>query len=315
MYEIFGLIATIVFGVLSIWFYIRKRRPCGIRFFAIDSINVYSNLSLDFDNLEIQANGKKIDSDLLFFSGVFVCDGHSDIKGSDHKLTLELPCKCKWNDIKISSKSQDLDATVTINHEKQETAWLFFDQFRMKEFITIKALIECNNQKLLSQLHNFHTNIKFFHRIEDTDNVRIGVAIRRQVNVLVHFILQIPFVVMALMTSLLLFVVVGSSPLTYIDKDSKVMYRAHVNPNNNVSLHNYSSIKSFFSLSEKEVSPKDFREKYIVMIKYNRYSLVNLSLIIICILTLCFLIVLLVRRNLNYFRNRRLLNMYFGEGL
>lgn len=249
MFDMIGIIATIIIGILGIlfsyWLYIRKKRPCEILFLAIDCINVYNKLSLDFESLEIKTNNQKIDNDLLFFSGVFICNGHSDIKGDNHTLNIELPNNCKWDDIKISSKSRDLVAGVEIDHTKPNSAILSFEQFRMKEFITIKGLIECNNEKVIENLYSFHNKINFFHRIEDTEKIKIGIIIDRQLKLWQHLLKQIPFVVMIILTIGMAMSGLSTSPLSYQNRNTQSIYIAHVNDKGNVVLRDKKSILFF----------------------------------------------------------------------
>lgn len=317
MFELLGFIATIVFGILSIWLtvwlYKRKKRPCEILFLAIDSINVYSKLSLGFDGLEILAKGQKIDNDLLFFSGAFVCNGHADIKGSKNKIRIELPENCTWNDLKISSKSSDLIANISINQANTRQARLVFGQFRMEEFITIKGLVECNNQTVLNNLDNFHNIIKFYHRIEDTEGVKIGLAIRRQIKLWVHFVRQIPFVMMIVLSLLMMLWGVQRSPLIYQEKETGTLYHAHVNARGNVLLHENTTITDFFSKSKKEISPDLFTKEYKIIAKYEKYGPVNIFVFVMMGSMVLFVSLFLFFRNKYYFRDRRLLRMYVGE--
>lgn len=317
LFELLGLIATVVFGILgiwvTIWIYKRKKRPCEILFLAIDCINVYSKLSLGFDSLEIQAKGQKVDNDLLFFSGVFVCNGHADIKGNNHKIRIELPTNCIWNDLKISSKSRDLLATININQANLSQARLCFGQFRMEEFITIKGLIECNNQDILENLDSFHSKIKFHHRIEDTEGVKIGLAIRRQIKLWVHLLRQLPFVLMIVLSILTMSLGVNKSPLTYMEKDTQTLYYAQVNDRGNVILREKSSISDFLGKTKKIVSPRYFKEKYVLLAQYEKYGFANVLTFIMFGSMVLFMVVFLYLRNKHYFRDRRLLRMYVGE--
>lgn len=317
MNDLLGIIATLIVGAAGIWFsywlYSRKKRPCEVLFLAIDCINVYNKFSLDFDSLEILAKGKRIDNNLLFLSGVFVCNGHADIKGKNNKIHIELPDNCKWNDIKISSKSRDLLASVAINQNKPKQAKLTIGQFRMKEFITVKGLIECNDYETQSSLDNFHNSIKFFHRIEDTEDVNIGVAIRRQMKLWMHIMRQIPFVVMIVTSVFLMCSSYGISPLTYQDKDTKIIYSAQVNNRGNITLRDNTSFSDFWEDSKVEISPKEFKKRYEVVTKYEKYSIANMVTLVITGSTVLITIVFLFLRNKHYFRARRLLRMYVGE--
>lgn len=317
MFDLISIVVTVIFSIAGIsfsyWLYARKKRPCEILFLSIDCINVYDKLSLDFDSLEILANGQTVDNDLLFFSGVFVCNGHADIKGNNHTIRLELPDSCKWKDVKISSKSRGLIANIKIKQPDNKTAKLIFGQFRMSEFITVKGLVECRDKGTLRNLDNFYNKIKFFHRIEDTENVNLGTVTRRQVRLWKHLAMQIPFMLMVILSFKMILDGSVTSPLCYQDKDTKAIYHAQVNENDNIVLWDITSLSEIFGRPEKEVNPIVFRDQYSIKMKYEKYSLSYLvSVVILGGMTL-FLLVFLFIRNKHYFRDRRLLRMYIGE--
>ena len=316
MCDMIGIIVTIVIGILTIWFsywlIVRKKRPCEILFLAIDCINVYNKLSLDFDSLEIKTNGERIDNDLLFFSGVFVCNGHSDIKGDKHNLDIQLPKNCKWNDIKISSISRDLVAGIGINHDNPSKAVLNFGQFRMNEFITVKGLVECNEKKTLENLNNFHNGIKFFHRIEDTEKVKTGVIVDRQVKMRSHLLMQIPFLGMIVFTIIMMFMGTESSPIVYQQKDKHELYHARINERGNIVLHENSSVLSFWE-SDRQITLQDFKENYKTIAKYEKYDSIDISTYIIWAIMDLIVVIYLFFYNKRYFRDRKRMRMYVGE--
>ncbi len=317
MCDMIGIIVTIVIGILTIWFsywlLVRKKRPCEILFLAIDCINVYNKLSQDFDGLEIKTNGEKINNDLLFFSGAFVCNGYKDIKGEGNQLSIKLPAECKWKNIKISSLSKELKATIGIDQEDASKAFLSFGQFRMKEFITIKGLIECKDRNILKSLRAFHKKIDFFHRIEDTDAVTTDVIIERQAKLSHHILPQLPFVVMILVTLFLYISVLSTSPISYQCQPSDILYRARVSENGNILLHDRSSVFNFLGNDEKEISPKEFRKSYTVVTNYEKYDSDDILIIVIWGFMDIFIGLFLYFYNRKYFRNRKRMRMYIGE--
>ena len=310
-----GIIATILFSGLGIgvtyWLYIRKKRPCDILFLAIDCINVYNKLSLDFDSLEIKTNGQNIDNDLLFFSGVFVCNGHSDIKGESNIVNIELPENCKWNDIKISSISRELVAGVDIDKDNSQKALLTFGQFRMKEYITIKGLIECNNRKFLDNLYVFHHRIRFFHRIEDTENVKVGVIVDRQIKLWQHVLRQIPFLLMIVLTLVVIASGTSKQPLRYQNVDTHEMYYAQVNDKGNVVLRDRLSAMNFFGANKHEISAQKFKKKYVAAVEYEGYEVDIMFMLFLGVMDII-LSGYLIWLNRNYFRDRKRMRMYVG---
>lgn len=317
MVNILGLSATVFFGIVSIlltvWLIRRKKRPCEILFLATDCINLYNKLSIGLESLELRANNKKIDNDLLFFSGVFVCNGSSDIKGNNHLLTMRLPEKCKWVDLKIVSHSEGLETSISIDSEKQGEANLVFNQFRMGEFINIKGLLECQNRDILKPLYNFHYKIKYKHRIEDTENVNISEFPRNQMKLYKFLLRQIPFVIMLIITIYFLFAYPNVSPISFLNIEDNKEYFAHSMNNGNIEVWEVEQVNKTLNPDKKQITPQMFKKTYIIRGKYHRndfFYIINyllygaMSLFILC---------LLVIRNRNYFRARKLSQRYLGE--
>lgn len=317
MCDMVGIIVSVVLAgitlVFSYWLIVRKKRPCEILFLAIDCINVYNKLSQDFDGLEIKTNGEKINNDLLFFSGAFVCNGYKDIKGEGNQLSIKLPAECKWKNIKISSLSKELKATIGIDQEDASKAFLSFGQFRMKEFITIKGLIECKDRNILKSLRAFHKKIDFFHRIEDTEKVNTDVIIERQEKLWLHILLQLPFVTTILGTLFLFNIVSSTTPISYKCPQSDILFRAQVSENGNILLRDRSSFFNFMNHNEKEISPKKFKENYEVVTKYEKYDGDDILTIVIWGFMDIFIGLFLYFYNRKYFRNRKRMRMYIGE--
>lgn len=312
-----GLVATVFFGIVSIWLTIwlirRKKRPCEILFLATDCINLYNKLSIGLESLELRANNKKIDNDLLFFSGVFVCNGNSDIKGDNHLLTLSLPDKCRWADIKVSSLSDGLVASVSIIPDKQGEANLVFDQFRMGEFINIKGLVECQNKDALKPLYNFHHKISFNHRIEDTEKVRISEFPRSQMK-LVRFILsQIPFILMFIVTLFFLFIIPNVSPISFQNRENKKEYFAHSLNNGSIEVWEIEKRNEIFSNNKIKMTPQMFKGLYTICGKYHRNDVLFAINYILYGVMAIFLFFFLVVKNRKYFRARILSQRYLGE--
>lgn len=312
-----GLIATVFFGVVSIWLTIwlirRKKRPCQILFLATDCINLYNKLTIGLESLELRANNKKIDNDLLFFSGVFVCNGNSDIKGENHLLTLGLPEKCRWADIKVTSLSDGLVASVAINPDKQREANLLFDQFRMEEFINIKGLIECQNKESLKPLYNFHHKISYIHRIEDTEKVKISEFPRNQMKLRNFILRQIPLVLMLLLSLYILFVIPNVSPISFENIENKKEYYAHSLNNGNIEVWEVQNRNLLFNNYKENMSQQSFKDLYTICGKYHRDDIFyTLNIILYGSMTI-FLLLFLIFKNKKYFRSRLLSQKYLGD--
>lgn len=106
---ILGLLATIVFGILSIDLFKRKRRPCKLTYFPSEAINLYRNLAMGFDNLEILKDKQPIKNNIVYLSGVLACNGDIDITGNNHVVLMSLPDGYKWMGVKVSNCTKGMD--------------------------------------------------------------------------------------------------------------------------------------------------------------------------------------------------------------
>ena len=314
---IIGLIVTVLFGILSIWLTIwmvrRKKRPCEIIFLATDCINLYNKLTLGFDSLELRANKKEVKNDLLFFSGVFVSNGLSDIKSLSNIIRMQLPPKCKWSDLQVSSQSEGVQASISIIPDKPESANLVFDQFRMKEFIAIKGLIECQDQELLQSIYEFHKSIKYTHRIVDTDPVLKSEFSRNHTGLFPFFLHQIPFIIMLVMILVSMFKVKNLNPINYLNVKNHSEYYAMVLSNGNVMVHEPGWFNELFGMNKKEISLQEFKANYQIIGEYKTISpIVIIDYVMFGIMVLI-ISIFLVRRIRYYFHTRRLTQLYLCD--
>lgn len=79
---IFGFIATLIFGVLSIYLYIRKRYPVSIVYIEEQAVGLFDSIVKNFPNITILHDNKVINESLVLLKGSIVNDGSADIKES-----------------------------------------------------------------------------------------------------------------------------------------------------------------------------------------------------------------------------------------
>lgn len=163
-----GLIATVIFGLLSIYIVLRRRYPGKITFVRQESLGLYDTIIKNFPQIQILYNDKAINEQLVYLKGSFINTGTIDISETmvEEKLSLFLPEDMKWIDAKISKTSPRLNSSVAVSDNK-----LTFNLglFRINEFLQVEALAEVKNGKNQSSLLN--KSFSFQHRIANTQQV------------------------------------------------------------------------------------------------------------------------------------------------
>lgn len=270
---ILGLIATIVFGVLSIDLFKRKRRPCKLTYFPSETINIYRNLTKGFDCIEVLKNDKPIKNNVIFLSGIISCNGDVDLTGSDNVVQMCLPEGYKWLDVKIASCSEGIDAQFSIAKETNRNASLCFGLFRVNEYIKLQALVEYENENKMSSLNDLHRKITFSHRIQNTSDVERGDYIRSFIPMKRFCYLVIANIIVLSIVFWGLIQLGSSDNVIYKNCKTGEEYSCMVSDDNMIELYSRSIKESFFELRPKKVSIDDFRKQYVPVFQYKRMNL------------------------------------------
>ena len=277
---ILGLIATIVFGVLSVDLFKRKRRPCKLTYFPSETINIYRNLTKGFDSIEVLKNDEPIRNNVILLSGVISCNGDVDLTGNDNVVHMCLPEGYKWLDVKIDSCSEGVNAKFSITNENNRNASLCFDLFRVNEYIKIQALVEYEDEKKLSSLNDLHSKITFSHRIQNTSDVEKGDYLRSYIPMRRFHLFVLANVIFwsLFYGGMLLFA--NSDDVIYKDRRTGKEYSCMVSSDNMIEL-NSRSIKDFcFELRPKKINIDEFRRQYVPVFQYKRMNLRSMSFLL-----------------------------------
>lgn len=271
--EILGLIATIVFGILSIDLFKRKRRPCKLTYFPSEAINLYRNLAMGFDNLEILKDKQPIKNNIVYLSGVFASNGDMDITGDNHVVSMHLPEGCKWMGVKVGNSTKGINAKFYVNEDDPRNATLSFDLFRVKEYINLQALVEYEDVKAMSSLYNLHRDITFSHRIENTGDVENGEIIKRYIPLKrKYFFLAIILLMITVFFSMIMFLD-NSDNVIYKEIKTNKEYSCMVSDDNMIELHSRSLLESFVEWKPEKISVSEFKKNYIPVYRYKGMSL------------------------------------------
>lgn len=166
---IIGLVATFVFGFLSIDLFKRRRYPGRITYVKLSLIDLLNNVANNFDEIQLLHENQPIKKNIIYLKGALLNNGDIDInsKTTEKDITLGLPDGCRWLDIKPTASSEGLTTAITINDDSR--ASFKFDLFRKDEFVQFEGLIESDKQDVSSD--EIDLQLQFTHRIENTGGI------------------------------------------------------------------------------------------------------------------------------------------------
>lgn len=263
---IIGLIATFVFGFLSIDLFKRKRYPGKVTFVKQSSISLFNSIVKNFNEIAILFENKPIKENLIYIKGCFINDGDIDVEGEkiERPINVTIPENYNWVNCKITDTSPDLKCSYQIKDSK--TLQFDFGLFRKNEFYQIEAIIEATEDK--EKHDSIFDELKFTHRISQTQKIivtnllsenemkRKKGRIKRNL-----WVTGLQFLVPTIV-SIILFVFLKSAELHYKEVGANytiIEYKATPKRDNTVELANTATGE------EKIISIAEFQDK-------NKYS-------------------------------------------
>lgn len=169
---VLGVIATVIFGVLSIDLFKRKRNPGRLTLVKQSTIGLFNNIAKNFDEISILYKSEPIKENVVYIKASILNDGDIDIDGKtvERTLNLHLKSNLKWIKAKVTKTSPELICNSEINGEKQNLQFNF-GLIRKREFFQFEALIETDNPNI--EAEEIFSRISISHRIADTQKVHI----------------------------------------------------------------------------------------------------------------------------------------------
>ena len=259
---IIGLVATFVFGFLSINLFKKKRYPGRITFLKQSSIRLFNSIVKNFNEIAILFENKPIKDNLIYIKGCFINDGEIDIEGEkiERPINISIPENYNWINCKITGTSPDLKCSYEIKDSKN--LQFDFGLFRKNEFYQIEAIIEAT--KDIDKNDNIFDELNFTHRISQTQKIIVTNLLseneikrkkgRIKKNLWVTCIqLLIPTII-----SILIFAFLKSAELHYFEigtNNVRIEYKATPKRDNTVKL------KNTLTGEEKSISINDFQDK------------------------------------------------------
>jgi hypothetical protein len=167
-----GILATVVFGFLSIELFKRKKNPGKITMLKQSTIGLFNNIAKNFDEISILYKDEPIKENVIYLKACFVNDGDIDIDGSVVEKTVNLNLKegFRWIKSKVTNASPELKSDSLISENKQDLKFNF-GLVRKKEFFQFEALIEIDNSEI--DADDIYENIEISHRIANTQKINV----------------------------------------------------------------------------------------------------------------------------------------------
>lgn len=262
-----GLLATIVFGWLSIGLYNRKKYPGKISYIKLSVVNLLNDIANNFKDIKLLHDNHPIKNNLVYLKGAFINNGDIDIKTSvgENSITLSLPTAYKWVDFAITSHSDDLECNISQTSESKKI--LSFDIFKKDEFIIFEGLIDVP-QKV--EANSFDNIVKFSHRIENTSKINLETILNTKSLRSKSFMRKMLglYLILGLSLSVLVLMMRQGAPLRYHFIDNiEVDYSATITQQNEILLKETSNnllsniFLEIFGTS-KEISKDEFCDSY-----------------------------------------------------
>ena len=303
---IIGLVATLIFGFLSLDLIKRKKYPGKISCIKLSVISLLNDVARNFREIKLLHNNNPIEQNLVYIKGAFINNGDIDIKSvtTENSIIMSLPDDYKWVDLTISSHSEDLVCTSsTLSDNKKK---IKFDLFKRDEFITYEGLISAPDG---FKVNSFDEIIKFNHRIENTSSIGLETILDKKTlraRKIKHNLFFSAIILMAILASLAIYFNEGTRILyQQRDSDNKDVYFARIQVDNTIILKKYSNnifIEFFeeFIPNSQTLSNTEFLQNYTVA-KYRPSKEITMLLFLIGMYTLFFGVMIVPE----YFQERK----------
>lgn len=170
-----GVVATLIFGVLSIYLFVRRRYPGRLTFIEEQCLSLFEGLVKNLPKMQVLYEGKPVSDNLVLVKGLMLNVGSKDISHEmvEQPLQMEVSNGFKWLAAKVVSSSPGVNGRVLTLNE----GILEFDLglFRCEECIRFEAIAEVprNGPEGADPAREFRKVMSFRHRIADTAKVEI----------------------------------------------------------------------------------------------------------------------------------------------
>lgn len=287
---IIGTIATIIFGILSVYLVIKRKYPGEITFIQEECINLIDTIAKNFDDISIKYRSHEIQEDIIYIRGVFLNSGNIDINDGmvEKELTFNIPQGYKWLNSKITKSSSNINKEI--ENEDDNNLNFKLGLFRKKEFIQFEGLIECQKREDNSA-STLVDNLIFNHRISDVKKIAIkeiatDIHLKKMKRRIRLAYMMIGVMVLYIALFIALFQFSDYTNINYKSKKDGVEYSARVHTNGEVELKpidggeeieiNYLSLYDIDQF-EPKISNREFNSFFPIIIFLGVFLLLSLA--------------------------------------
>jgi hypothetical protein len=175
-----GVVATLVFGVLSIYLFARRRYPGRLVFMEEQCISLFEDLVKNLPQMQVLYEGSPVSDNLVLVKGLVVNVGAKDVSREmiEQPLQVKVSEGFKWLTAKEVSSSPDFRGQVKVVNE--ETLEFDLGLFRCEEYIRFEALAEAprdeepNRKEGADPAKELRKAMQFRHRIADTAKIEVS---------------------------------------------------------------------------------------------------------------------------------------------
>ena len=172
--EVIGVVATILFGLSTIYLYFRRSKyPASLTFIHEQSVALLDDFATKLPNLTVSYKEDPINKSVVLVSGYLTNDGNLDITKDmvENPLVCRLPGACTWLEFKITTIAESLDAETTLL-PPSEVQIKFGGLFRRDESFAFQALALADEDSAKKGLSMFGKQLHWSHRIANLDKIK-----------------------------------------------------------------------------------------------------------------------------------------------
>ena len=307
---IIGVTLTIIFGIVSIIFTIRKKQyPKRMEFYVLDNVRIISPFVRKYDSIKLLHNDKDIQN-VSFVRGMCVCVGDEDIALTSDSinggLQFSLPDGYKCLEVHPQERSLGLDISCTIDQNRPSNLYVASKLFKREEAFTFDAYIEGNDDtRLLSD------NIKITHRLHNAEkmtskHINISSVSHQKSKLWFSGIMLVLYIILFATTYMEYF----DKPIRYVEKsDEKAIYSATLVGDSLLAVSK--SKNGVLPWDATILSIQEFNDNYTINCKFPRKNIwtecVMLGLPIVMFLSF---IIMFIYKIINYRCIKKVIDMY-----
>lgn len=171
---IVGVVLTVLFGGLSVYFYIKgKKYPGDMQFYVLDVVTL-ADSKKKRESIRVSFADKEIKSGLSYVKGLCVNTGNKDVDLNSvpekDSIKVQLPEKCKWLEVSQTESSEGVELAMNLKNDHPDVVTIRGGLFKKNEMFSFEGFVEGDPMALKANIHT----VNFLHRLVDVGAVKVG---------------------------------------------------------------------------------------------------------------------------------------------